>query len=97
MASVARRSLAACDQLAGLANGTSVSASTWPSRKDTLASRPPWRKCVVGCGEPATVTNGAAMAYDSWAAGGFWEVAIRAESEKTNVVEVEAKSFILRT
>src|SRR6516164_4966070 len=92
MASFARTALAAGDHQEGLGNGTSERFSTCPSRKATLATRPPCRKCVVGWGLPARVGKGAAIPYDSCAVGGLVHVAIRAVSQKRKVVEVEGTS-----
>src|SRR5258707_12498162 len=96
MCSFVRRSFAACDRDAGLGNGASLNASTWPSRNATLANPPGCRKCVVGWGLPTSVANGAAIEYDSCAVGGLVQVAISAESEKTNVADVDWKSRMRR-
>src|SRR5438552_18806313 len=93
MASCARNAFAAALHDGGLATDTSVRLSTWPSRNATWASRPPCRKCVVGWGEPAGVATGAAIEYDSCAAG-VPNVEISAESLNRNVCEVDGKSVI---
>src|SRR5262245_26416104 len=88
-----RKSSAAGGHQLGLGNGTSSRVSTWPSRNATFAVPPRWRKCVAGVGDsPGTIGRGDAMESDSCASGGSSHAAIRAESEKRNVVDVDSMS-----
>src|SRR6059058_786485 len=96
MCNCCRRLVAAAGQYEGLGNGTSLSASTWPSRNATFAKPAGCRKCVVGWALPTSVSNGAAIEYDSCAVGGVVQVAISAESENTNVAEVAWNSRMRR-
>src|SRR5262245_22560126 len=98
MSRSARTWFAAALHDVGLATITSVRFSMWPSRNDTLATRPPWRKCVVGCGDGLSEldASGGAMVSHSAANGGLPNVFTSAESAKANVADVARKCVIRR-